>query len=200
MIKKFILLVAMLVIAGGPVSSQTMKEVKKYNKEIQKQAKKKAKELSKEGYQCLGSGDMTYLLEQHISKVRFGHQELIGKGSSSSENLAKWEAIANAKSNYATLQSSSVKGSISTNDAELDGKVSDQILAAFKVNVESLLKDELFESLVLRRVDKKRYYYQVFYVVDHETAHALHMMALNMALDELELTEKYASKVSTWLD
>ena len=115
MIKKFILLIAALVIAVGPASSQTMKEVKKYNKEIQKQAEQKAKELLKEGYKCEGLDDMVKLLGEHIHKVRFGYQELVGNGNASSISLARKEAMANALSDYSTLLASSVAGGITTN-------------------------------------------------------------------------------------
>ena len=200
MIKKFILLIAALVSAVGPASSQTMKEVKKYNKEIQKQAEQKAKELLKEGYKCEGLDDMVKLLGEHIHKVRFGYQELVGNGNASSISLARKEAMANALSDYSTLLASSVAGGITTNEADLNGRLVEDIVSEFKTNVTSLMKGEVQESLVLKREGKKHYEFQIFYIVDHETAHALHMRALNMALDELELTEKYASKASTWLE
>lgn len=197
MIKRLLFILMALSFAVMPMAAQSKSEIKS----IKKQAKTFAKERVKEGYESVYPDDLVYLFEQYLYKARFGHVQIIGVyDGSNSRSLGKTTALNNGLNEYATLMSSEIEGSIKSSESKISGNELSDILAAFKNNVSHTVKGELQESVILCRKVKNKYDYMIYCLIDHEAAHAAKMLAMNLALEELGLAQKYGDMVPEWID
>lgn len=198
MIKRVLFILMALSIAIMPMTAQSKSEIK----QVKKQAKTFAKERTKEGYQSLYPDDLVYLFEQYLYKARFGHVQIIGMyEGGNSKSLGQKGALNNGLNEYATLMSSDIEGTIKSSESHVNGKELDEIMAAFRNNVSHTVKGELQECVILyRELRKKKYDFIIYCLIDHEAAHAAKMLAMNLALEELGLAQKYGDMVPDWID
>lgn len=186
-----------LTIAIMPMTAQSKSEIK----QVKKQAKAFVKERTKEGYKSLYPDDLVYLFEQYLYKARFGHVQIIGMyEGSNSKSLGKMAALNNGLDEYATLMSSEIEGTINSSASQVKGKELDEIMSAFRNNVSHTVKGELQESVILYRESRKKFDFIIYCLIDHEAAHAAKMLAMNLALEELGLAQKYGDMVPEWID
>lgn len=186
-----------ILVAATPVFAQSNKDVKAAKKE----AKTAAKQLKKEGFKLLELGDIEVQLGDYLVKAKSGQKQIVGTADDCmSVNLGKTTALNNAINEYATLSGGMVKGRITSNTSNISGQQVDDIVAAYERLVLKEIKGEIQTCVTLVRENKKHFDVRVYCLVDYDAAHAARMKAMRLALEELELTQAYGSKVSDWID
>lgn len=197
MFKKIISLVIALLFALSPLSAQSKREVRA----IKKEAKAMARQLEEDGFRSVDFGALEPLIENYLFGARLGHTQIIGTANQSrSLNLGKITAFTNAINEHVSMISADVTGRISSNSSSIDGKEREDIIAAFERKVQSEVKGEVRTCFTVIRERKNRYDVRVYCLVDYDAAHAAHMRAMKMALEELELTQEYGDALSDWID
>lgn len=195
--KKFISILIATIVAVSPVFAQTKKDVKAAKKE----AKVAANNLKKEGYKLLELGDLQIQLENYLLKAKAGQKQIVGTAENcKSLNLGKTTALNNAINEYATMSGGMVKGRITSNTSNINEQQVDDVVAAYERLVLKEIKGEIQTCLTLVKETKKKYDVRVYCLVDYDAAHAARMKAMRLALEELELSQKYGSEVSNWID
>ena len=197
MMKKIILILVAAAIAVTSVSAQSKKD--------QQVAKSKAtdasKNLKKEKFKTLDGASPYYDLEDIYLQERAGKTVLIGTGTGKSLKMARIEASSDARNQYATNSSAMVKGRIVNNDTKLGEEEINDLISSYETLVLEEIKNVLKEALVLKKESKSGdVEVRSFWVVDIEAAHEARMKALKNAMDELQMTQKYGSEVSNWID
>lgn len=195
--KKFISILIATVVAVSPVLAQTKQDIKAAKKE----AKIAAKTLLNQGYRLLELGDLQTQLENFLLKAKSGQKQVVGTAEGCmSLNLAKTAALNNAINEYATMSGGMVKGRIASNSSSINGQQVDDIVAAYERLVLKEIKGEIQSCITLVKETKKKYDVRVYCLVDLDAAHAARMKAMSLALEELELSQKYGTEISNWID
>lgn len=200
--KKFLtLLMALCFLA--PVYAQN------YNKAIEKAQKKevktKMKEYKQKGYEIMGSRTMEVALNKHYATLNeLGDDGLVFDGISTrtkSKNLGEQMALNNATLKYAQKANSTVKGRVVTDsfgdaaDAEAEGEF-EKFYAAYERLVEQTVKNVLKPSYsVIKDNGDGTYEVQAFYIVNENYARSARQKAIESAIKDSELAQKYADKV-----
>lgn len=197
MLKKIISVVIASVIAFTSLCAQSKREIKA----IEKEAKTIVRQFEKEGFKFLELGNQQELVENYLYGARLGYTQIIGTATESrSLNLGKNAALTNAINEHVSVISAEVTGRISSNSSSIDGKEREDIIAAFERNAHSTVRGEVRTCFTLIRERKNRYDVRVYCLVDYDAAHAAHMRAMKMALEELELAQEYGDALSDWID
>lgn len=185
------------IIAASPVLAQSKRDIQVSKAE----AKKAVKTIQKEGFKLLELGDLQIQLEDFFLEVRSGKRQLVGTGKAYELNLARKEALQFAMEEYASTSGSMVKGRITTNTARIEEKEINDIVAAYERLVLNEIKGEVIPRITLKKEQKKEEIeIRVYCLIDLESAHEARMRAMKNALDELQLSQKYGSEVSNWID
>lgn len=190
--KKIISFVVVILIAISPSFAQS--------KQIQKAAKKGTKELVKEGFELLELGDLQSRMVDFLNKEASGMQQIVGTAIRGDRNLAKTDAFNDAATQYASAATSMVKGRITSNLSSINDQEVNDIVAAYERLLLNEIKGELRSYITVYRKQNKKYEVRQYCLVDHEAAHTARMKAMRLALEELELSQKYGSEVSDWID
>ena len=161
-----------ILIATIVAFSPVYAQTKKDAKTAKKEAKLAAKDLQREGYKLLELGDLQIQLEDYLLKAKSGQKQIVGTAEGCmSLNLAKTTALNN-----------------------------DDIVGVYERLVLKEIKGEIQTCVTLVKETKKKYDVRVYCLVDYDAAHAARMKAMRLALEELELTQKYGTEVSNWID
>ena len=169
-------------------------------RQAQKEAAAAGKVLRKDGFRCYDPGTPSYPLERYFLKVNAGCTGIIGtSGPCVTENLAKVTALANAANEYAMLQGGRVRGRIVSTASALSGQQADNIVTSFERLVEKTIRGELLPCAVYYRERGGRYQVRAYCVVDEDAAARARRHAMELALEEAGLTERYGSLVSGWI-
>lgn len=190
------MLAAAVVLVCNPVFAQTKKEIR----QAKKLAKSEAKVLEKDGYKLTEIGDLTAKLQDYILQTMQGKEQIVGtSGPSVSLNLAKITAENNAINEYVNRSGGMVKARITSDLSDVDGVQRDNLVAAFeRMAVQEVKNDVKFCFSVVKEA-RRQYDVRTYALVNDDDAHKARMKALEQALAELGLTEKYGSKVSEWI-
>lgn len=178
-----------------------------YNKAIEKAQKKevkqKMKEYQKAGYTIMGSRTMEVALNKHYAKLNeLGDDGIVIDGISSrtkSKNIGEQMAINNATIKYAQKAGSTVKGRVVSdgfaNGTDDEGEF-DKFYQAYERLVEQKVKNALVPSYsVIKTNPDGTYEIQAFFIVDESVARVARQAALEAALKDTNLAQKYAEKV-----
>lgn len=178
-----------------------------YNKAIEKAQKKevkqKMKEYQKAGYTIMGSRTMEVALNKHYAKLNeLGDDGIVIDGISSrtkSKNIGEQMAINNATIKYAQKAGSTVKGRVVSdgfaNGTDDEGEF-DKFYQAYERLVEQRVKNALVPSYsVIKTNPDGTYEIQAFFIVDESVARVARQAALEAALKDTNLAQKYAEKV-----
>lgn len=206
--KIFSVLMALLMLA--PVYADNLQKSidKALEKAQKKEMKQKMKEYKKGGYEILGSRTMEVALLKHYSKLaELGDEGLVFDGfaaNTKSKNTAEQMAINNATIKYAQKAGSTVKGRV-VSDIFADGTGDDtefeKFYAAYERLVEQKVKNVLTPSYsVIRKNADGTYEIQSFFIVDENKARAARQAALENALTESQLAQKYADSVRNFIN
>lgn len=196
--KKIIILAAALLVAVAPLSAQTRKEVKSAKSE----AAVAAKTIKRDKFKMVELGDINERLEQFFLKVNSGCPQVVGLSEGCvTANLAKMTAINNAANEYASNAGGMVRGRVTSDASTISGEQIDALVAAYERLVLKEIEGELVPFITLLRQNKKGGYdVRVYCIVDYETAHQTRLRAMQRALEETRMAERYGSQISNWID
>ncbi|MDE6772177.1 MAG: hypothetical protein K2J49_06210 [Muribaculaceae bacterium] len=197
--KIFTLLLTLCFLA--PVYAQNYdKAIEKAQK---KEVKQKMKDYKKAGYEIMGSRTMEVALNKHYGKLNeLGDNGLVFDGISrrtKSKNIGEQMAINNATIKYAQKAGSTVKGRVVSdgfaNGVDAEGEF-DKFYAAYERLVEQKVKNALNPSYSICKTNADgTYEIQAFFIVDESIARVARNAALEAALKDTNLAQKYAEKV-----
>lgn len=206
--KKIIILILAAILCLPAIEANTNKELQKA---LKKEYKAKKKEFKKGKWEIFGSSrSLDVALLSHYEKLNSlgeNGREVVGIASRfKSKNVGHQMAINNACLTYAQQAGSYLKGRI-VSDMAGNGDDSsaefDHFYAAYERLVEKEIKGEMVESFsIIRCIDKStgEYEMQTFFVIDEDAATRARIRALENALKESEAAQKYAQKVSEFVN
>ena len=206
--KKLIVFIIAAILCIPAVNAQS--NTKALNKALKKEYKLKKKEFKKGKWELFASSRLLDVaLLQHYEKLNAlgdnGH-EVVGVASRfKSKNVGHQQSINNACMTYAQQAGSYMKGRITTDMAGNTDDTSaefDHFYAAYERLVEKEIKGELIESFcIIRCVDKENGEYEMmtFFIVDESAATRARIRALENAAKETEAAQKYANKISEFV-
>lgn len=199
------LLMALCFIAPAVMAQNYDKAIQKAQ---QKEVKEKMKEYKKNGYSIMGSRTMEVALNKHYAKLaELGDDGLVFDGTSTrtkSKNLGEQMALNNATVKYAQKAGSTVKGRIVSDGfadgAEGDGEF-DKFYQAYERLVEQKVKNALTPSYsIIKTNDDGTYEIQSYFIVDESIARVGRQAALEAALNDTKLAQKYANKIREFVN
>lgn len=196
--KKIIIFTTALLIAAVSLSAQTKGELKS----IKYEASAAARSIRKEKFKMVELGNIKDRLEQYFLKVNSGCQQVVGLSEGCvTANLAKISAINNAANDYASNAGGTIRGRITSEANTISEEQTDALVAAYERLVLKEIKGELIPFITLMRQNKKGGYdVRIYCIVDYETAHQARLCAMQRALEESQLAQKYGSQISNWVD
>lgn len=196
--KKLIIIAAALLVAVSPLGAQTKRELRSAKLE----AASAAKTIRKGKFKMVELGDVNTRLEQFFVKVNSGCTQVASLADGCvTENLAKLTALNNAAVEYASNAGGTVRGRITSDASTITGEQVDAIVAAYERLVLKEIKGELVPFITLMRSNKKGGYdARVYCIVDQESVHQARMRAIQLALEETRMAERYGSQISDWID
>lgn len=195
--KKALTMMIAALLALAPVFGQNRADLKSAKKD----AASAAKMLKREGFKPVELGDIKTRLEKYFIKVNAGCTQVIGVADNCmSTNLAQVTALSNAATQYAMLAGGDVRGRIVSSTTSLTGQQVDNIVSSFERLVEKDIRGELVPYVTAVREKKGRITARVYCIVDIDAAAQLRRRALEIALEEQSLAERYGSMVSNWID
>ena len=168
-----------------------------------KEVKQKMKDYKKAGYTIMGSRTMEVALTRHYSKLnKLGDDGIVFDGISTrtkSKNIGEQMAINNATIKYAQKAGSTIKGRVVSdgfaNSTEAEGEF-DKFYQAYERLVEQKVKNALVPSYsVIKDNGDGTYEIQAFFIVDESIARVARQAALEAAIKDTSLAQKYAEKV-----
>ncbi len=203
--KKLIALIMTLALIVPSVMAADMN--KTLNKALEKEYKQKKKQLEKEKWSTMGSRTLDVSLLKHyqaLNDTENDNREILGTATAKSKNTAYQMASNNAMIKYAGDAASSLKGRVMTDvfangvDSEADF---DHFFSAYERLVEREIKGELAESFALvRQLPNGSYEVNTYYIISENAASKARMRALKNALEESEAAQKYAEKISEFVN
>jgi len=168
---------------------------------VKSEAAAAAKTVKKEKFKMVELGDIQKRLEQYFTKVNSGCAQVVGIAENcTTSNLAKLTALNNAVVEYASNSGGMVRGRITSDASTMTPDQIDAIVAAYERIICKEMKGELVPFITLLRDRKSGTDARVYCLVDVESAHAAKIRAMEIALEESRLAEKYGSQISDWID
>lgn len=200
-------LMAAMTLAFVPVETYAQSNVLK--KELKKEYKKKIREFKKEGWKISGSSrSIEVALLTHYEKLNDeNNRELVGEVSSGkSANLMSQAAINNACIKYASLAGSYLKGRVVSDGAidqssEDGSEEFDKMYQAYERLVSKEIRGEVSESFsIVRDKGNGTKEYKTFFLINEDAASKARIRAWEQAQKESEVAQKYADKVSEFVN
>jgi len=114
-------------------------------------------------------------------------------------NLAKVTALANAANEYSIVAGGIVRGRIVSSVSNISGQQLDDLVSSFERLVLKEIKGELVPYVTAIRDRKGSISARVYCLVDVDAAHKARQKAMELALEEQALAEKYGSMASDWI-
>lgn len=180
-------------------------------KALERESKEKMTEFKKEGWKVCGTSHSleVALLTHYEGLKKEGAKEVVGVASAFvSENIGKQAAFNSAINEYARKAQSFVRGRVISdmfNNADDVPEEFDKFYAAYESMVAKEIKGELEPSFsVIRSKGKNQKGQEVFEmrtycIVNEAEASKARLRAMENALKESTLAEKYASKVADFI-
>lgn len=209
--KKIIMLILAVILMMPAVEAEN----KQLQKALQKEYKAKMKEYKKEKWKLFGSSrTLEVALLQHYDQLNAlgkDAREVIGIASRfKSKNAGYQQAINNACITYAQQAGSYLKGrvvsDIATNGVDSSTEF-DHFFAAYERLVEKEIRGEITESYSIFRClnpkakeNDREYEMQAFFIVNENAATRTRIRAMENALNESEAAQRYAQKVSDFVN
>ena len=171
--------------------------------------KVKIKEYKKEGWKLDSSSKtLEVALLEHYKKLKdSNYQEIVGITSNCrSINICRQAAYNNAIITYANFAVSTIKGRI-ISDANLDASdveannEFDKFYAAYERIVRMEIQNGVLESSYnIKRKNGDLNEYQVYFLVNEDKALQARKKAMQRALEETQLAQKYANEISNFIN
>ena len=207
--KKLGMFLMLLVAMAVAMPSNSYGQYDKMKKKAQKKEyKTKMKQFKKEGWTVYGTSHSmdVALLEHYEALQEDGAEEIVGVASAfKSKNVGKQAAMNSAINEYARKAQSFVQGRIVSdmfNNSDDVPEEFDKFYAAYESMVVKEIKGELKPSFSVIRTKGKDekgneiYEMQTYFIVNEDQAAKARIRAMEEAMKESELAQKYAEKVS----
>ena len=200
--KVLILMMALLMIAPVYAENKALEKARK------NELKQKTKEYKKGKWEIMGSHTMDYALAKHYDRLNQlgddGHEVEGISTATKSKNTGKQIAINNAAITYAQEAGSTLKGRViadmNANGADPSGEF-DNFYAAYERLVEKEIKGELEPSYsIIRQNPDGTYEIHAYFIVAESQAAKARQRALEQALKDSEAAQKYADKISSFVN
>ena len=200
--KKLIALCLVLILAAPALTTNAESSLQK---QLKKNYKKKKKELEKDRWKIYGSSKTleVALLEHYTKLYNDGEvaEEIIGTADNfKSNNVGRRQAVTNAQVAYAQRSGAQVKAriveDIAANSADIN--------AEYEAQVQKEIGAELQESFTIVRPHTKSkkcntYDMQIFFIISEDAATRARVRAYENALKESEAAQRYADRVSQFI-
>lgn len=154
----------------------------------------RARQLEAEGWKIAGNYSTFTLydvLKIHNAKIMNEgerYDAINGVGKAPDKATARYAALSNAATTYATQAGSDVEGYINNQFSNLEGTSGDKIVGAYVQRVQKYIVPLLKESFAIYRVPdakKSTIEYEVFYLLDKVKAKELKARAMTETLKEV---------------
>jgi len=202
--KRIITLAVAVLVALAPACAQPLSAEnisKKDAKAARREARAAERQLRRDGYRTVELGSLSSRLEGYFLKTSSGCRQVVGTADGCiSLNLAKLTALANASNEYAILEGGDVRGRIASSASNLSGAQMDNLVASFERLVEKEIRGELIPWVTCYRMMDGVYDVRTYCIVDVDSAMKARRRAMELALEEQALAEKYGTLVSDWID
>lgn len=203
-IMKKLLFILMAFCLMAPVANADLN--KKLDKAKEKAVNAKIKQFKKEKWNIVGTKTIDLAVLQHYIDMDQPDEEVlekVGVGVSKSKNNAIQMATNNAMIAYAGDAGRSLKGRVMSDiyaDGANDEGEFDHFFAAYESLVEKEIKQEMQPSFTLYKVlPDGRYEVNTYYLVSENRAAKARMRALENAVKESEVAQKYTDKLSDFV-
>ena len=199
-------ILAMLVVIPAAMAANPAKQLQKAK---DKERKVVLNNLKKGHWELMGSSrSLEVALLQHWSELdALGEngREVVGTSTrSKSKNIGQQMATNNAIINYAQEAASTIEGQVVSDFAGSGVDVSaecENLLGAYRRNVEKELNGELKHSFSLVRVNPEGdYEVQSFFIINESAASRKRIQALKNALAESEVAADHAQKINEFIN
>lgn len=178
---------------------------KMLEKRLKTEFKDKMKEYKKEGWKLFGSSrSLDVALLKHYDKLNnLGDEgvEIMGTATGERDNVVLQQAINNACNIYARQAGSNIRGRLFSdlNGGDDTTAEFDHFYAAYETEVQKEIKGELKQSYAVYQQNGNKKTLQVYFVVDEASATKARLRALENAYRESEAAQKYAQKISEFV-
>ena len=202
--KLFLMLMAAMMLTTANAQNLT----KQQQKAIDKQVKAKVKDFKKGGYEIFGSSrTLEAALTKHYTALESDGdnvREVVGFSTAKSANLAAAAAQNSAANTYASDASRQVKGRVlsdmASDVANLETEF-DKFYATYEGKVQQEIRGALKHSFSVKHLEADgRIAVQAFYLVYENAASRARIKALQESMKESEAAQKYAQKVSDFVN
>ena len=199
----------MMLMAAMMLTTANAQELTKQQaKNVKKEVAQKLKQLKKGGYEIFGSSrTLETCLTKHYTALEVGGDDVtekVGFSTAKSPNLAAAAAYNSAANSYASQASQQVKGrvlsdmasDVANHEAEFD-----KFYATFEGKVQKEIKGALKPSFSVKKSnDDGTISVEAYYLVEEKTAATARQKALEQAVKESEAAQKYAKKISDFVN
>lgn len=204
--KKFAMMLMAFTLMVTSASAQQLS--KQQEKAIKKEVGKKLKDLKKGGYEIFGSSrTLEAALTKHYTALETegdNVREVVGFSTAKSANLAAAAAQNSAANTYASDASKQVKGRVLSDMASDVSNAEtefDKFYATYEGKVQQEIRGALKHSFSVKHLEPDgRIAVQAFYLVYENAASRARIKALQESLKESEAAQKYAQKVSDFVN
>lgn len=200
--KVLIFMMALLMIAPVYAENKALEKARK------NELKQKTKEYKKGKWEIMGSHTMDFALAKHYDRLNQlgddGHEVEGISTATKSKNTGKQIAINNAAITYAQEAGSTLKGRViadmNANGADPAGEF-DNFYAAYERLVEKEIKGEMEPSYsIIRQNPDGSYEIRAYFIIPESQAAKARQRALEQALKDSEAAQKYADKISSFVN
>ncbi len=204
--KKLVLMVMAAFTMLTVTNAQTL--TKQQEKAVKKEVSKKLKDLKKGGYEIFGSSrTLETALTKHYTALEAegdNVREVVGYSTAKSANLASAAAFNSAATAYASQASQQVKGRVLSDMASDVSNAEtefDKFYATYEGKVQQEIRGALKPSFSVKHNEPDgRISVQAFYLIYENAASRARIKALQESLKESEAAQKYAQKVSDFVN
>ena len=204
--KIIMILMALCLLTPAAIAQNSPALTSKQEKMCNKNAKDRNKYLKKNGYENMGSLPLQDALYKHYAKLELGAVEQLGTGHSKSKNLGRQMCLNQAMTEYASKESSQLKGRTfyDAQGNEIDTDSNEEFArfyAAFERLTQKEIKGDLQESFtVIKQNPDGSYDFTMYTTIDSTRARLNREKALNNAIAESKLAQEYASQMSEFIN
>lgn len=181
---------------------------KALEKALSKEYKAKLKEYRKGKWEVLGSRTLEVALARHYDRLNTlgddGHEVEGISAAVKSKNTGKQSATNNAAIAYAQEAGSTLKGRV-LSDIFADGSEPDAEFDRFYQTYERLVQKEIGDEMehsfsIVRANPDGTYEVRSYFIISEKAASKARRRALNSAIKDTELAQKYGNKISRFVE
>lgn len=199
-----IALMALVVTPVLELNAQS-KMTKQLQKARDKQFKEKLAFYEKEGWVVDGTAKtLKVAMLEHYTKLEASpnSREVVGSVSGcGSRNVCQQNAMNNAIVKYAQEAKSFVKGRVLAEVGNVGGTELDGFYSGYERLVAAEIDGQLVASLsILKERKDGKYEYDIYYVIDEESASKKRIKAMENAAKESAAAQKYARQISDFVN